>query len=104
MTAKHDWYQWDDASLVLFLQVQPRSSKDAFGSIHNGRLKLYLTTAPVDGRANQYLRAFLAKQFRLPKLAVTISRGEGSRLKTVRLLRPGRIPVELEIDPLPGRK
>jgi len=104
MTGENDWYRWDGTNLLLSLQVQPRSSKDAFGPIHNGRLKLHLTSPPVDGKANQNLRTFLAKQFRLPKSAITISQGESSRLKTVLLHQPTQIPRDPEIAPVPGKE
>jgi len=104
MAGIHDWYRWEGVDLRLQLQVQPRSSKDAFGPIHNGRLKLHLTSPPVDGKANQDLCTYLAKQFRMPKSAVTISHGESSRLKTVLLQKPGQIPPDLEIGPSPGKE
>lgn len=46
-------------------------------------LKIRIAAPPVDGKANAALREFLAKQWRLPKSAVVIERGESSRFKTV---------------------
>lgn len=99
MTAAPGWYRWDGDDLVLYLQIQPRCSKDGFGEIHNNRLKLRLTAAPVDGKANQRLLAFLARQFGIPKTAVSITAGETSRLKTVVLRCPARLPVDLDLPP-----
>jgi uncharacterized protein (TIGR00251 family) len=97
MTIAPDWYRWDGNDLILHLQIQPRSSKDSFGEIHNNRLKLRLTAAPVDGKANQRLLAFLAKQFGIPKAAVSITAGESSRLKTVVLQNPSKTPKTLDL-------
>ena len=48
-----------------------------------GRLKVYLTAPPVDGKANKALIAFLADHFSVKKSAVTIVRGETGREKVV---------------------
>ena len=90
------WFSWKGEDLVLHLHVQPRSNKDSFGEIHDHRLKLRLTAPPVDGKANQHLIAFLARQFGIPKSAVEITSGEGSRLKSVVLRRPARMPENLD--------
>jgi len=99
MSRDASWYRWDGNELVLHLLIQPRSSRDAFGDVHNHRLKLRLTAPPVDGKANQHLLAYLAKQFGVPKSSVRISAGDSSRLKTVVLPRPGRLPEELGLAP-----
>lgn len=97
MTDTPGWYRWNGNELVLRLQIQPRSSKDGFGEVHDDRLKLRLTSAPVDGKANQRLLAFLAKQFGIPKTAVQITSGDKSRLKTVVLQQPAKLPAELNL-------
>jgi len=95
------WYRWQGADLVVQLQVLPRSSRDGLGDTHDNRLKVKLTAAPVDGKANQVLVAFLAKAFGLPKTRVHIDKGANSRQKTVRLERPSRLPDGLDITPPP---
>lgn len=96
MAHRHAWFSWKDEDLVLHLHVQPRSSKDGFGEIHNHRLKLRLTAPPVDGKANQQLIAFLGKQFGIPKTSIQITSGENSRLKSVLLRHPARLPENLD--------
>jgi len=93
------WFTWEGENLVLRLQIQPRSSKDGFGEIYNNRLKLHLTAPPVDGKANQRLLAYLAKQFGIPKASVRIVSGDSSRLKTVELRCPGKFPADLDLLP-----
>jgi hypothetical protein len=48
-----------------------------------GRLKVYLTAPPVDGKANKALIVFLAGHFRVKRSAVTIVRGETGRNKVI---------------------
>lgn len=72
-----------DGSLLLTLYVQPRSSRNQLTGVHNGALKLQLTTPPVEGKANKAVITFLAKRLHLPKSAVTIKSGLQSREKQI---------------------
>jgi uncharacterized protein len=75
----------DGDGLLVRVFVQPRASKNQFCGIHEGELKLRLTSPPVDGAANQCCCEFLAKQLKLPKSSVTIISGETSRHKRLRI-------------------
>ncbi|MBD3815232.1 MAG: DUF167 domain-containing protein [Halothiobacillus sp.] len=77
------FFQWQDDSLIIKLKVQPRASRNAWGEVINGRIKLYLTTPPVDGKANQAVIDFIAKTFSVAKNRVEIRRGETSRSKDI---------------------
>jgi len=94
------WYRWDGADLLLMLKLQPRASNDAFVGQQNDRMRVRISAPPVAGRANSHLAAWLAKQFGTKKSSVTIETGHGSRLKRVRVQNPGRLPHDLEIDPV----
>lgn len=78
------WAQDGDA-LQLSVFVQPRSSRNRVCGIHDGELKLQLTSPPVDGAANQCCREFLAKLLGVPKSAVSLLSGETSRHKRLRI-------------------
>ena len=78
------WSLEGDA-VLLRVFVQPRASKNQFCGIHEGELKLRLTSPPVDGAANQCCCEFLAKQLKVPKSSVTIVSGETSRHKRLRI-------------------
>lgn len=78
------WSLEGDA-VLLRVFVQPRASKNQFCGIHEGELKLRLTSPPVDGAANQCCCEFLAKQLKMPKSSVTIVSGETSRHKRLRI-------------------
>lgn len=98
-TPFHRWE--DDDTLVLRLRVQPRASRNALGERFGDRIKLYLTSPPVDGKANAALVAYLAKTFGTPKSRVRIRRGELGREKDIEVVAPTRLPPE--IPPRPSR-
>lgn len=61
----------------------PRSSRDGIDGEYQGALKVRLTAPPVDDRANDALRHFLAARLRVAPSAVTIMSGRKSRTKLV---------------------
>lgn len=67
------------------VRVQPRSSSNRIAGCVQGALKVHLTAPPVEGRANDALRAFLAALFHVARKDVEIVSGAGSRVKGVRL-------------------
>jgi uncharacterized protein len=69
--------------VVLELHVQPGAKKTEFAGMHGERRKLRLAAAPVDGKANAALIAFIAAEYGVPKRNVTIDAGEHSRQKRV---------------------
>ena len=71
--------------VLLALQVQPRASRDRICGLHNGRLKIAVTSPPVDNKANSYLLKYLANVFKLPKRSVLLYSGKTSRQKVVAL-------------------
>ena len=74
-----------DGGLQVALLVQPRASRNEIAGIQNARLKIRLTSPPVEGAANQACLRWLAKWFRLPPRQVTLVRGASSRNKVVHL-------------------
>jgi uncharacterized protein (TIGR00251 family) len=53
---------------ILPVRVHPGAKRNAITGVHDGALKISLTTPPTDGRANDALIAFLAERlaFREP--------------------------------------
>lgn len=70
---------------VLIVHVQPKASKTEYAGLHGGALKFRVAAPPVEGAANEALCAYLAKRFGLPKKAVVVQSGHGSRRKRVLL-------------------
>lgn len=87
----------DGPDLVLDVLVQPRASRDGFAGVLEGRLKIRLAAPPVDGEANRALIAFLAREFGVPKNAVTLENGTGSRRKRVRIGNVRNLPPALQL-------
>lgn len=87
-----DWRREDGGAVVLTLHVQPGASRTEVAGMHGDALKVRLAAPPVEGRANDALRRYLADAFGVPMRNVVIERGETSRRKVVRVVRPNRRP------------
>jgi len=55
-----EWMNETAEGLDLHIKVVPRASKNEIQGLHDGALKIRLTTPPVDGKANQALIKFLS--------------------------------------------
>lgn len=66
-------------------------------------IKIKVHAPPVEGRANEALCEFLADKLALPRRAVTVQRGDTSRLKTVRIdgLTSAEVHSRLGLNHLP---
>ncbi|MGL5291922.1 MAG: DUF167 family protein YggU [Vibrionaceae bacterium] len=84
------WHNADE--LVLMLYIQPKASADRWLGLHGEEIKIAITAPPADGKANSHLTAFLAKQFKVSKSAVTIEKGQLCRHKRIRIQSPNQLP------------
>lgn len=89
----------EGSSLLLRIFVQPRSSRNQFCGIHEGEIKLRLTSPPVEGAANESCREFVAKQLKVPKSAVVLISGETSRHKRLRIEGASTEQIKQLINP-----
>lgn len=67
----------------LRVRAVPRASKNEIQGIHDGALKIRLTTPPIDGKANRALIKFLSKTLHLSKSQIELAQGETNRHKTL---------------------
>ena len=74
-----------DGVVRFLVRVQPRASRDALSGEIEGALKVRLTAPPVDDRANEALRRFMATELNIPISAVKIAGGERSRTKRIEI-------------------
>lgn len=74
-----------NGGVTFLVRVQPRASRDGVAGEIEGALKIRLTAPPVDDRANEALRRFLAARLKIPFSAVRIAAGEKSRNKRVEI-------------------
>lgn len=72
-------------AVTFDILVQPRASRAKIGPRHDGRIKVAVTSPPVDGEANAAVIELLADALDVSKSAVTVVAGETSRRKTVRV-------------------
>jgi uncharacterized protein (TIGR00251 family) len=70
---------------TLPVRVHPGARQNAITGIHDGALKVSLTTPPTDGRANQALVSFLAAELHIPRTRVTLLTGAANRSKSLRI-------------------
>lgn len=82
-----------DGVVSFAVRVQPRASRDEIAGEWEDGLKIRLTAPPVDDRANEALRRFLAASLKVPLSAVRIAAGERSRTKRVEVrgVTPGAV-------------
>ena len=84
--------------VLLLIHLQPRASKNGISGVHGGRLKIRVTAPPVDSKANEALREFLAESFGISKSQVQIVKGEKSRQKTVMVEGISEMEVQRRLD------
>lgn len=82
-----------EGAVTFAVRVVPRAGRDAVDGEWQGALKVRLAAPPVDNRANEALRKFLAERLKIAPSAVRIVAGEHSRTKRVEVTgaRPERI-------------
>jgi len=86
------WFAWHGTSLTLQVRVHARAKTASIDGLHVGRLKIRITTPPVDGSANRALSALMAKQFAVAVRRIEIVAGATSRDKTIRIDSPLTLP------------
>ncbi len=89
--------------VVIDVRVTPRASHSRLDGAHAGALRVRLHAPPVDGAANDELIAVMAAAFGVPKRAVAIVSGHGSRSKRVRLSGVGAEAAQQRIAEASGR-
>ena len=76
-----------DGVLSFKVQVVPRSSRSEIVGEHNGALRVRIAAPPVDGAANEELIRTLARALGVRRSAISITSGQSSRTKQVRVAR-----------------
>jgi uncharacterized protein (TIGR00251 family) len=74
-----------EGSVTLKVRVQPRASRTELTGELAGAIKLRITAPPVDGKANEECRRFLAKRLGVSAGSVEIIAGDSSRDKVIRI-------------------
>jgi uncharacterized protein (TIGR00251 family) len=87
------WLREEGDALVIALHVQPGAKRSEVAGLHGDALKVRLAAPPVEGKANDALRRFLADAFGVPLRNVVLLSGETSRDKRVRIDAVTRRPA-----------
>jgi uncharacterized protein (TIGR00251 family) len=88
------WINDTGGAVTFDVLVQPRASRAKIGPVHDGRLKVAVTSPPVDGEANAAVVALLAKTLGVAKGAVEVIAGASSRRKTIRIAGVTKAAIE----------
>ena len=74
-----------DDTVSFAVRVQPRASRTALAGLHGDAIKIRICAPPVDGKANDECRRFIAKLIGVAASSVEIIAGESSRDKVIRI-------------------
>ena len=80
-----EWLNETSAGLDIKVRAVPGAAKNEIQGLYDGALKIRLTTAPVDGKANRALIRFLSQILHIPKTHMALMQGKTSRRKTLRI-------------------
>ena len=77
---------------LLHVRVQPKARANAVKGWHGEALRVSVTAAPEDGKANRAVIALLAETFDVAPSSINLVRGAASRDKWFRLPKGVKIP------------
>jgi uncharacterized protein len=82
-----------DGAVTIKVRVQPRAPRTEIAGEHAGAIKVRIAAPPVDGKANEECRRYLAKLLKVSATSVEIISGESSRDKVIRIhnISAGRV-------------
>lgn len=80
---KTSWFEINKDNLTLRLYVQPGAKRNEVTGLHGEALKIRLNAPPVEGKANEALKSFIAELFQVPLRQVELKRGDKSRHKVL---------------------
>jgi uncharacterized protein len=72
-------------SAILDVTVQPKSSRSCIVYSEN-TIKVYINSAPIDGKANEECVALFSKLLKIAKSKIIIVKGEKGRKKRLHIL------------------
>ena len=79
--------------VIFKVYLQPKASKNEIVGSYRDGIKVKITAPPVEGKANEALIRFLAKELGVSPSCIEITRGHHSREKTLKI--SGNVDQEL---------
>jgi uncharacterized protein len=89
-----------DGGVIFAVRVLPRSSRNEIAGLHGGALKVRITAAPVEGKANEACVACIAGFLSVPKSSVEIIAGSTTKNKRLFVAGVTRNLLESRINDL----
>ena len=71
--------------ILLKVHLQPKASRNEIVGPYRDGIKIKVTAPPIEGKANEALIRFLAKEFGISISSIEILKGLHSREKTLRI-------------------
>lgn len=78
-------YQIKDNSFFISVLIQPNSKKSEIQGIHDQKLKIRISSPPVDGKANEEVIRFFAKLLGIKKNQIEILKGHTDKNKLIKI-------------------
>jgi uncharacterized protein (TIGR00251 family) len=73
------------AGVAFSVKIHPRAQRNPVTQELGDALKVSLTAAPIDGKANDACIEFFANLLKVPRSSVTMAAGQTSRNKVIRV-------------------
>jgi uncharacterized protein (TIGR00251 family) len=90
-------WRWQGEDLLLDVRAQPRAGRNEIAAADGGRLRVRVTAAPADGKANAAIIRLLAGYLALAPSRIELVAGHKGRDKRFRIRGPLRLPEPLAI-------
>lgn len=72
-----------DGGIVLSVYATPGASRTSWAGMYGDLIRLRVAAPPIEGRANDELRRFVAEFFGVPRRCVDILSGQAGRRKRI---------------------
>ena len=94
------WLKEHEGGVIVEVVLQPRASRNEVAGIQGGRVKIKVTSPPVEGMANKKLCEFLADSLGIGKQRVQVIAGQTGRIKRVKISDVSMDEVQRKLMPL----
>jgi uncharacterized protein len=84
---------------TVSVRVHPGARRNAVSGVHDGAVKISLTTPPVDGQANEALIEFVAELLGIPRARISLVSGMTGRTKVLRVTGKSAAEVSAALFP-----
>jgi uncharacterized protein len=80
------WLQTTTDGVIVSVHAQPGAKRPEVAGVHGDALKIRIAAAPVEGKANDALMAYLAGKLGVPRKSVMLVSGETARRKRLHIV------------------